>query len=394
MTVTVTVDKTRHRLAVRLPVAAVVARPRRGLPVTNWFWLDALCDRYGVGLDDDRLWAITGRYFANLTAHGNDTLYTPAFTPPLHSPRRPVQLLGVRKNGTRYAFDWTRVKRWTDLARASGITRFEWNHLCSQWGAKFAPAVFRTNGRPCWPDRTAATAPAYRRFLGDWLPALRRFLVSEQLDRVSYFHISDEPTLKALPQYARCRAMLRDLAPWMRIMDALSDLEFAKQDLVDTPVVITNHAAGFAAAGIRHWVYTCCYPRGGYANRLFDSPLVAIRIHGALFYRHRAQGYLHWGYNYWYRGLGRDLIDPFTVPDSGNWPLFSAGDPFIVYPGPDGPLDSIRWEVLAEGLQDYALLETLGISPDDARLAPLKGYADVPRSPDWIGSLRRNLLPI
>ncbi len=73
------------------------------------------------------------------------------------------------------------------------------------------------------------------------------------------------------------------------------------------------------------------------------------------------------------------MIDPFTNPGS------PPGDFFVVYPGPDGkPMDSIRWEVFAESLQDYAMLQTAGIKPDDPMLADIKDYADFPKSEAWI----------
>ena len=55
-------------------------------------------------------------------------------------------------------------------------------------------------------------------------------------------------------------------------------------------------------------------------------------------------------------------------------------------------MDSIRWEVFAESLQDYALLQTLLISPDDLLLADIKGYADFPRDADWIKARLARLL--
>ena len=55
----------------------------------------------------------------------------------------------------------------------------------------------------------------------------------------------------------------------------------------------------------------------------------------------------------------------------------------MIYPGKDGPLDAIRWEVFAESLQDYAILQTAGIEPDDPLLADLKTYADFPKSEEW-----------
>jgi hypothetical protein len=55
----------------------------------------------------------------------------------------------------------------------------------------------------------------------------------------------------------------------------------------------------------------------------------------------------------------------------------------MVYPGENGPIDSIRWEVFAESLQDYALLQSAGLDPDDPLLADIRGYADFPRHEAW-----------
>ncbi len=396
LNVRVVSGKARRDLAVRLNVAPVVIRPRRSFRVTHWFWPDAICDRWNAPFLSPRFWDVTTRCFENLAQHGSDTIYVPAFTPALHEPRRPTQLLGIRKQGGRYVFDWRHVRRWVAAAKSSGITHFEWCHLVSQWGAKKAPVV--THGRdgkqlPCWPAGTRATAPAYRTFLAQWLPELRRFLVAEGIDRKSFFHISDEPSgEETMQRYAKFRGMLRQLAPWMRVMDALSHLEFATKGLVDIPVAITNTAPQFRKAGIKHWAYYCTWPRGRHTNRFMDTPLSAIRMTGALLYRLQAEGFLHWGYNYWYRKTGQDLIDPFTVSDSDFWPNFGHGDPFMVYPGKDGPLDSIRWEAFAEGLQDYALLETLGVSSHDPILKPLRAYDDFPRTPTWIAGVRSRLL--
>ena len=64
----------------------------------------------------------------------------------------------------------------------------------------------------------------------------------------------------------------------------------------------------------------------------------------------------------------------------------------MVYPGPDGPIDSLRWEVFAEGLQDYALLQQAGADPDGDLLAEIRDYAEFPRKETWIHSSRRELL--
>jgi hypothetical protein len=64
----------------------------------------------------------------------------------------------------------------------------------------------------------------------------------------------------------------------------------------------------------------------------------------------------------------------------------------MIYPGKDGPIDSLRWEVFAESLQDYAILQTAGIDPDDAMLEEIKTYGDFPKNEDWIQSTLKRIL--
>ena len=113
---------------------------------------------------------------------------------------------------------------------------------------------------------------------------------------------------------------------------------------------------------------------------------------GWLFYKLGAKGFLHWGHNYWYVFCTGTMGDPFKDPANGAYPGLPYGDPFVVYPGADGPVSSIRWEVFAESLQDYALLQSAGIQPDDPMLAPLESYETFPKSEDWLKSARKKIL--
>jgi hypothetical protein len=371
-------------------------QPRKGFDVTHWFYADALCDWYQVEPWSAGFWEIARPYFRNAVAHGQNTLYVPAFTPPLDGVKRPTQLLGVRRTGRdRYAFDWRHVERWVSTARACGFRKFEWGHLATQWGASHAIRVYeKKDGRDVllWrPDAPAAGSP-YRAFLGQYLPALRGFLGRHGLLGHSYFHLSDEPHGdEHLASYREARAMLRELAPWMPIMDALSEFRFAREGLVDVPVPEISRAKQFVDEGVPCWTYFCCAPLGRYLNRLLSTPLAKARMAGWLFWRFQHLGFLHWGYNYWYRKQTRQLIDPFLTNDGAGWPTWQAGDPFVVYPGENGPIDSIRWEVFAESLEDYRLLQTLGVPP--ASLArEFRDYDRFPRDPAWVRRRRRQLL--
>jgi hypothetical protein len=384
------------RLTASIDIRSLVVQPRQGFPVTHWFYADALCDWYKVEPFEERFWPLAQSYMTDLIEHGNDCMYTPIFTPPTDGVKRPTQLLKVSSPAPgSYWFNFSEVERWTRLATRSGARYFEWTHLFTQWGAGNAIRVYRNNATPdslLWPPETPATSDKYRDFLSQFLPEFKQFLTSEGLMDKSFFHLSDEPGERHLEQYRASRALLAELAPWMKVADALSDVSFGRLGLTDIPIPVTSTARDYAAAGIPAWVYFCCGPRGRYLNRLMDTPPAKIRTAGWLFYRLQARGFLHWGYNYWYKSQTQQLIDPFTEQAGAAWPGWAYGDPFVVYPGQHGPIDSLRWELFAESLQDYALLQTLGISPDDPLLADLKDYDDYPKDTAWVAAARRRLL--
>ena len=385
-------------LAATVRMHDITLQPRRDFPITHWFYVDSLIDWYRTEMFDERFWQILPAYVRDVVEHGQDVLYVPAFTPPLDGVKRPSQLLRVQPDGPgRWQFDWADVKRYVGLARQCGITHFEWCHPFTQWGARHAIRIYDGQGkteRLLWPPETEATSPVYRAFLSQYLPQLHRFCSEEGILERSLFHASDEPHGEEhLRNYRAARAMLREMAPWMRVMDALSQIEFAADGLTDLPIPSIQAATRFVDAGITCGCYYCCGPRGKYLNRLLDTPLAKIAMHGFLFYRWPFRVFLHWGYNYWYESQTRHLIDPFTVQDGLAWQRgWAYGDPFVVYPGPSGPIDSMRWEIFGESLQDYRLLQTLGIDRDDPLLAGVRSFEDFPKTETWRRDARARLL--
>jgi hypothetical protein len=389
-----------------IAVSPLVIQPADDFPVAHWFYADALCDWYKVEPFDEEFWQIVKPYMQDVVSHGGNCMYVPLFTPPTDGVKRPTQLLRVSQSDSsyksnlsypqQYDFDFSDVKRWVDLARESGAQWFEWTHFFWQWGVKYALRIYRSNRDReslLWPPETPATSETYRSFLGQFLPKLHDFLQAEGLLDHSIFHVSDEPHGdEHLENYRRARAMLRELAPWMKVADAVSDIRFGLEGLTDMPIPSISVAKSFVEAGIPSYAYYCCGPRGKYFQRLMDTPLAKIAMSGWLFHKLRALGFLHWGYNYWYKSQTQELIDPFTEQSGCAWPGWAYGDTFVVYPGADGPIDSIRWEVFAESLQDLALLRTAGIDHDDPLLSEIRDYNDFPRTEEWIASARKRIL--
>jgi hypothetical protein len=391
-----------HRQEVALPVSLEISefviKPRRDFPVTHWWRGEATWDYYKTGMfEDERWWDLTRDQMQNMFDHGSNVVYVPMFFNRRETFKRPCQLLIINEpEPGKYAFDWSNVKRFTDMCREIGFAEFEWPHMWIYWGVENPMRLYKKQGDEyvmLWPPDTKALSETYLNFLRQFLPEFHKFLVAENLLEGSYFHLSDEPgTGQHIENYKAARKVLKDLAPWMQVIDALSDVQYGKQGLTDMPIPIVSAAQAYIDAEIPHWVYFCCSPSGPWLNRFMDTPLPKIRMSGWLFYRLRAKGFLHWGFNYWHALEQERIIDPFTESSADLWPGIPYGDPFMIYPGPDGPIDSLRWEVFAESLQDYAILQTAGIEPDDPLLANIKTYADFPKNEEWIDRTLRKIL--
>jgi hypothetical protein len=385
-------------LPVRLDIAELVIQPRKDFHVIHWWRGEATWDFYKTGMfEDPRWWKLTRDQLADMLAHGSDVVYVPIFFDRRETFKRPCQLLIVNETEPgKYTFDWSQVKKFTDMCKELGFTEFEWSHLWIYWGVENPVRLYTRKGDQyvmLWDPSISGFSDTFLNFLKQFLPEFEKFLKQETLLDHSYFHLSDEPgSGQHIANYKRARQILHDLAPWMKVMDALSDIEYGKQHLTDMPVPLVSSAQAYIDLKIPHWVYYCCAPQGPWLNRFMDTPLAKVRMSGMLFYRLGAKGFLHWGFNYWHKMEQETIGDPFNDATNAGYPGIPYGDPFVIYPGPDGPLDSIRWEVFAESLQDYAILQSAGIKPDDPLLADVKSYKDFPRDEQWIARTMRAIL--
>jgi hypothetical protein len=375
-------------LTVQLNISKLVVQPRHDFHVTHWWRGEATALYYKTEMYDERWWQHTRAQMKDLIDHGNDVAFIQNLFELRAVFKKPCQMLIINEPSPgKYTFDWKNIKRFVDMCRELGYTKFEWGHLWLYWGVQNAMHVYTQKGdtyQMLWDENLTATSPIYLNFLKQYLPELHRFLKNEKMLNDSYFHLSDEPWSEHIENYKKARQILQELAPWMKVMDALSDIRYGREKLTDIPIPIISSAGDYLKENIPHWVYYCTGPRDKWLNRFYDTPLAKIRMSGFLFYRLKAQGFLHWGYNFWYKLDTEQTIDPFTEGAATAYPGIAEGDPFVVYPGPDGPYDSIRWEVFAESLQDYAILQSAGIKPDNALLNDIKSYQDFPKKEAWI----------
>ncbi|WP_249862421.1 DUF4091 domain-containing protein [Paenibacillus konkukensis] len=379
--------------------------PEQKLIHTEWFHTDCLAVQYGVEVFSERHWELIDRYVDTAVRHGVNMILTPVFTPPLDTAvggeRPTVQLVDVEQTGSSYRFGFDKLRRWVELCDKRGIRYFEFSHLFTQWGAKHAPKIMAdVDGeyKRIFGWDTDANGEAYRGFLEQFLRELVAFIRENGLEQRSFFHNSDEPRMADMEQYQKISEFTRKHLQGFPIIDALSDYAFYEKGLVERPIPASNHIEPFIENGVKPlWTYYCVSQRNLVSNRFFNMPSARNRIIGMQLYKFGAEGFLHWGYNFWFSQYSRKPINPFVNTDANH--SFPSGDAFLVYPGEEGPIESIRMEVFYEALQDLRALQLLESYIGKERVVALLEedleqpitFSEYPRSAEWLLAKREQL---
>jgi hypothetical protein len=377
-----------------------VALPPQTLLYTDWLHADCLATYYATPVFSERHWGLLAEFIGMAARHGMNLILTPLFTPPLDTQegeeRPTVQLTDVEALADgRYAFAFPRLARWVRICQEAGITHFELSHLFTQWGAKHAPQIRDTRGNLLFGWHTDADAAEYTDFLTQFAPALTQELRRLGILENCFLHVSDEPEERDRAGYARHAALLKSLFPDIKRMDALSELSYYRQGLLEQPIPANNRLEPFIGQAPHLWTYYCCgQHKDEVSNRFFAMPGARTRVLGLQMWKFRVEGFLHWGYNFWYSQFSKHAIDPYKTSDADGG--FPAGDAYCVYPGADFTASpSLRLKIFYDALQDMRVMQAaekkLGYAAALALLeaglpAPLDFHSRV--SEDWLLAAR------
>lgn len=351
--------------------------PPQALIHTKWLHTDCLAQYYHVPVFSEEHWRILEQFIRTAVAGGINMILTPIHTPPLDTrvggERLTTQLVDVYVEHGRYRFGMEKLRRWIHMCKGCGVQYYEMAHLYTQWGGAHAPkimGVVKGEARKLFGWETDSTSDAYGAFLQAYIPAIRKVLREEGVEKATWWHISDEPSLEHLPTYLAAKKQVEPLLKGCAIMDALSNYAFYQQGVVDRPVVATDHAQPFLDAKVPHlWLYYCCGQHKGVSNQFIAMPSERNRILGMQLFRCEAEGFLHWGFNFYNSQYSDYPINPYAVTDGDGFA--QSGDMFQVYPGENGvPELSIRYMVFREAMQDLRALQWLAqLSGREAALA-------------------------
>ncbi len=324
--------------------------PEQKLIYTQWFHGDCIAVYYGEEVFSESHWPHMESFIKTAAENDINMLLTPIFTPPLDTKvggeRPTIQLVDVAFEKGKYSFGFDKLDRWIEMCQKSGIKYFEISHLFTQWGAKYAPKIMATidgEYKKLFGWETSAASTEYKEFLSAFLPQLTQYLKDKNVAENTYFHISDEPEEKDLNSYIEASNIAKPYLKGFKIIDALSDYGIYETGIIEKPIPANDHIEPFLGnKGL--WTYYCCAQTKKVSNRFFAMPSYRNRIIAPQLFKYDIEGFLHWGYNFYYAQYSVAPINPYLTTDSCC--AFPSGDAFSVYPGADGkPTLSIRLRV-------------------------------------------------
>lgn len=370
---------------------------------TGWFHGDCLAIHHNVEILSEEYFEIVEKYIKAYVKFGHNVILTPVFTPPLDTSvggERPTnQLVDICVENGKYSFGFKNLKRWVDLCLKCGIKYFEICHFFTQWGAYHAPKIMATvdgEYKKIFGWETDALSEKYREFLDAFIPELKAFLMKEGIFENCVFHVSDEPKEEHETQYRAVKEIMLKHLDTNHIIDALSAYSFYEKGIVPTPVVSTNHIHNFLDNGVKNlWAYYCTGQGIKVANRFMAMPSYRNRILGQQLYKSGVNGFLHWGFNFWFTQFSLKVLNPYADTSAGG--AYQSGDAFVVYPlDEDGEVVcSLRLYVFNEGLQDMRALKLLEQLSDKQTvndlLSEIHGFDEYPRNNQYLLELREKV---
>ena len=373
---------------------------------TCWFHTDCLMSYYKFDAFSDEYWRVTENFLKTAREYGMNCVLTPIFTPPLDTKKgkeRPtVQLIDITvKNGI-YSFNFDKLTQWIEMAHRCGIEYFELAHFYTQWGAKHAPKIMATvdgTYKKIFGWKTRANSRKYKHFLTMLSVELKKYLEERNLRNKVLIHVSDEPNKAMLRSYKKASMHIHSLFEGYKIVDALSDYSFYEKKIVSNPIPATDHIDKFIDKADNLWTYYCSAQKShNVANRFFCNDSIRTRVIGYQMFKFDIRGFLHWGYNFYYKRLSKGLVNPYEVTDAGK--EFPSGDSFIVYPAEDSTAyHSLRLKVFYDALQDMAALNTLEKLTDKKTCLSIieeQGkhnltFKEYPHSDEWLLTTRETV---
>ena len=337
-TITVKTDKGNQSLPLNLIVYPLILPDERHLMVTEWYSTGRFKQFHGVDSSrPEQFYKMLKVYAENMAEHRQNVF------------RVSLGLVGSSQDSDgKLKFDFSRFDEWADIFWQTGKmdlleTGFVARFGEGGWSSReillrdFRVREESTNKR--------ITVPG-KEYLRQFLPVLEKHLRKKGWLHKTVLHIADEPSNHNVMSWRQASEYVHRYAPAIRRIDAIEtthcfdrlEIWVPKLDYLSTWHDVYKKAQN---QGNELWFYTVgIFQKGSLPNKTVDVALIESRILHWLNYRFGLKGYLHWGFNAW-------TDDPFAAVGK------HRGDGWHVYPKKEGLINSLRWEQMRNGIQDY-----------------------------------------
>ena len=202
----------------------------------------------------------------------------------------------------------------------------------------------------------------YNQLKIEYMRMVTEHLIDKGQISKGYNYIFDEPTPEDYPKVKHAAELCRMADQRIKVLltEQVEDELIGYVDIW-VPVLSAYDEAKSKArqqAGEEVWWYVCCGPHHPYPNNFIDYPAIDHRILHWITWRYGVNGILYWNTTYWRDNPWQTPMS-YTPDGKGKW---GNGDGRLLYPpvkSPSskfvdkGPVPSIRWEIIRDGIEDY-----------------------------------------
>mgnify|MGYP001470669304 CR=1 FL=1 len=333
-----------------------------------WMNPNAIAEEYNVEpWESEAHWELIEQYFADLADRGQNAITTTVIHHPWAvawnnwEPQTQVgydSMVKWKYDGEDWSFDYSIFDRYVEMGLEAGLgpninaysmLNFRGDQRITYLDEETGEMVTEVTdvGTPIWTE-------AWTAFLNDFTDHLKENGWMDQ----TYIAFDERPASLMSPVMDLIREEAPEFLDQIQVAGStdvnsyanILSLDFHASTQVSDEWIKERHESGketsyYVWAGDTH------------PNTLSFSPAVESRMMPWISADRNLDGFLRWAYNNWPNDIFQNPVYAFT-----------QGDEYFIYPGEKGPMSSIRWELLKEGIEDYELSQIAKEENQDSKV--------------------------
>ena len=329
-----------------------------------WLNYNAIAEIYGLQPWSEEHWDLIKEYLKDLASRGQKVIGTTIIEEPWQ-----INWFGWRSqteigyesmvkwhyDGVNWFFDYSIFDRCVESAMEQGI---------DSWIGAYSMLVFRGKQRLTYYDEQKGKVIVEKVGVGSdrwkevWTAFLKDF--TSHLRKKGWLNktaisFDERPPEQMEEAYKLIKKVAPELAYHLRVAgstevsDYSYDLSVYYEYLLEkeyAPEKIKETLKDRKREGKITTFYICGMPP--HPNNFVFSPSIESQMLPWISAKYKLDGFLRWAYCSWPKDVFKSPVFRYV-----------EGDEYQVYPGIKGPMSSIRWELLKEGIEDYELISKL-----------------------------------